>query len=82
MPTRVILAAGILVLLSACASQPGGDKAVAAPRVDDARCLKYTGSRAKAKDQCAIASGRVFTVGDLNRTGGISVQESLHRLIP
>lgn len=82
MTARWILAIGALSLLSACASQPGASKAVAEQEVPDKHCLKYTGSRAKPADRCAIAIGRVFTPGDLNRTGGISVEESLDRLIP
>lgn len=60
----------------------------------DRNCLRHTGSRIidragtdkRKRDSnrgpCAIASGRVHTRGDLERTGHVTVEEALRALDP
>lgn len=65
--------------------------------IDDANCLRYTGSRIKADDQpmtaetpvdaegkpsCAIAPGTAYTRKDLERTGHYTIKEALRALDP
>jgi len=83
MSARLMLAAGAM-MLAACATQPPATTAAAPdePDIKDTRCLQHTGSRTLREGRCAIGPGRVYSASDLNRTGGITLQESLDRLLP
>jgi len=78
-PLTVILAPAMV--LAACASQPNASRAtadkVAKP---EPRCLRETGSKVK-RDAC-LASGRVVTREQLERTGGATLSEALNRVSP
>lgn len=62
-------------------------RAVAADdRTDDRYCLRATGSRiveranARGVRRCTVASGRVYSRDDLDRTGEVDIAEALRRL--
>ncbi|RZA30950.1 MAG: hypothetical protein EOP92_33720 [Lysobacteraceae bacterium] len=58
----------------------------AADELADRNCLKETGSRVIRADRkghkCAMAPGRAYTKGDIDRTGAIDLRDALRRLDP
>lgn len=68
--------------LAACASQPGPRETDKAGMLaGESRCLRETGSRMQRDGKC-VASGRVVTREELERSGGISTGEALNRVSP
>lgn len=61
-------------------------KEAAADELADRNCLKETGSRVIRADRkgrkCAMAPGRAYTKGDIDRTGAIDLRDALRRLDP
>jgi hypothetical protein len=71
-------------LLAACATQPAGQASVAPDaRSAPPHCLRETGSRLPARGHsCGATPGRVYTQEDLQRAGGIDLNQALHNLGP
>jgi hypothetical protein len=106
MPLRLALALAFGAASFGLAAQPPADAVtdpatsetpVAHDAIDDANCLRYTGSRIKADDQpmtaetpvdaegkpsCANAPGTAYTREDLDRTGRYTIKEALRALDP
>lgn len=92
----LVLALGLAAASAAGASEPAASGTTAAnaeqaksDKDEDRACLRHTGShlvshgrRGKAGRDCAIASGRVYTREDLDRTGSVDLADALRRLDP
>jgi hypothetical protein len=104
-PLRLALALAIGTASFGLAAQPPAaatglatsEAPVAHDAIDDANCLRYTGSRIKAdaqpmtaetpvdaegKPSCANAPGTAYTREDLDRTGRYTIKEALRALDP
>lgn len=74
------LALGLAAGLGACATHPGGDKALAA---NDRQCVKDTGTRIQDPHRkCVGLPGASYTQRDIQETGEIQTGEALKKLDP
>lgn len=86
---------GLLVMMAppvAVAAEPTmadelaeSDKAVSTQEsnAEKPSCLQYTGSRIRPPaGQCAPSRGRVYSREDIERTGGVNLNDALRRLDP
>lgn len=74
------LAIGLAAGLGACATQPAGNKTLAA---NDPQCVKDTGTRIQdPKRKCVGQPGASYTQRDIQNTGEIQTGEALKKLDP